>query len=62
MESQRLKYIRFNQKALRADSYKNIKDVLDERCPIVDKIMPGDDKLKLGRKIILPSGFVGSPR
>ena len=62
IESQRLKYIRFNQKALRADSYKNIREVLDERTPMTDKIMPGDDKLKFGRKIILPSSFVGSPR
>ena len=44
MESQRLKYIRFNQKALRADSYKNVKDVLDERSPMTEKVLPGDDK------------------
>ena len=29
---------------------------------MTDKVLPGDDKLKLGRKIILPSNFVGSPR
>ena len=62
MESQRLKYIKFNQKALRADSYKNIKEVIKERVPMTDKILPGDDKLKYGRKVILPSSFVGSPR
>ena len=62
IESQRLKFVKFNQKALRADSYKNIKEVLEERVPMVDKILPGDDKLKFGRKVILPSSFVGSPR
>ena len=62
MESQRLKFIKFNQKSLRADSYKNIKEVLDERVPMTDKILPGDDTLKFGRKVILPSSFVGSPR
>ena len=47
MESQRLKFIKFNQKSLRADSYKNIKEVLDERVPMTDKILPGDDTLEL---------------
>ena len=62
MENQRLKFVQFNQKALRADSYKNIKEIITDRVPVTDKVLTGDDKLKLGRKIILPSNFVGSPR
>ena len=62
MENQRLKFVQFNQKALRADSYKNIKEIITDRVPMADKVLPGDDKLKLGRKIVLPSNFVGSPR
>ena len=39
--------------------WKVLKEVLEERVPITDKILPGDDKLKFGRKVILPSSFVG---
>ena len=38
IESQRLKYQRDNQKALRADSYKNVKDVISQRVPLTDRI------------------------
>ena len=62
IESQRLKYQRDNQKALRADSFKNVKDILAERMPIVDKITSDDHNLKIGKKIILSSSFPGSPR
>ena len=62
VESQRLKFARNNQKALRADSYKNIKEILKEKVPMIDKIRKDDFNLKTGRKIILPSSFVGSPR
>ena len=58
IENQRLKFVQFNQKALRADSYKNLKDIITDRVPMTDKVLPGDDKLKMGRKIILPSNFV----
>ena len=57
-----MKFVLFNQKALRADSYKNIKEIITDRVPLTDKIPPGDNQIKLGRKIILPSCFVGSPR
>ena len=40
----------------------NIKEVLDERVPMTDKILPGDNTLTFGRKVIMPSSFVGSPR
>ena len=39
IESQRLIFARHNQKALRADSYKNIKEVLKERVPLTDKVI-----------------------
>ena len=35
---------------------------MEERVPMTDKILPGDDKLKFGCKVILPCSFVGSPR
>ena len=54
--------MRHNQKALRADSYKNIKDVINNRVPLTDKIRTGDENVKFGKKIILASSFVGSPR
>ena len=62
IESQRLKFARHNQKALRADSYKNIKELLKDRVPVGDKIHSDDHNLKVGRRVILPSSFVGSPR
>ena len=62
IESQRLKYQRDNQKALRADSFKNVKDVIAERLPLSDKLSSVDHNLKIGRRIVLSSSFVGSPR
>jgi hypothetical protein len=62
IESQRLKFARNNQKALRADSYKNIKEVLRDRVPVTDKVHSNDHTLKTGRRVVLPSSFVGSPR
>ena len=29
---------------------------------MTDKVLPGDYQLRFGRKVILPSSFVGSPR
>ena len=29
---------------------------------MTDKILPGDNQLKLVRKVILPSNFIGIPR
>ena len=62
MESQRLKFQRNNQNSLRADSYKNIREALHNRLPITDRITADDHNLKLGKRIILSSSFVGSPR
>ena len=66
VEDQRLLYHSLNQKALRADSYKNVKQATDDRmrelCPRVDGLY-GDDHERpaIGRKI-LASSFTGSPR
>ena len=66
IENQKLLYQRMNQKALRADSYKNVRDATDERrkelAPREDGMF-GDDRQQpsVGRKI-LSSSFVGGPR
>ena len=62
MESQRLKFQRNNQSSLRADSYKNVKEVVADRAPISDKVCPDDHNLKIGKKIVLSSSYVGGPR
>ena len=62
MESQRLKFQRNNQSSLRADSYKNIREAINDRCPLTDKVTADDHDLKLGKRIILSSSYVGSPR
>ena len=62
IESQKLKFQRKNQKALRADTYKNVKDVVSERMPVTDKIYHDDHNLKLGKRIVLSKSFIGSPR
>ena len=66
VENQKLMYQRMNQKALRADTYKNIREItntmLDELAPRVDGMFKDDDKRPaIGRKI-LSSSMVGSPR
>ena len=62
MESQRLKYQKNNQSSLRADSYKNVRDIVADRGPMLDKLTPEDHDLRIGRRIILSSSYVGSPR
>ena len=66
VESQRLNYQRQNQKALRADTYKNVKEATEERrrelAPREDGMFQDDTQHPgVGRKI-LSSSFVGSPR
>ena len=68
VEGQRLNYQRQNQKALRADTYKNVKEAVDERLR-ERELGPREDGLynddhhqpHIGRKI-LASSFTGSPR
>ena len=62
VENQKLKFNKNNQAALRADTYKNIREVLTDKVPIGDKISKDDHNLKIGKRIILPKSFVGSPR
>ncbi|EIW71217.1 hypothetical protein TREMEDRAFT_27051 [Tremella mesenterica DSM 1558] len=51
-ESNRLRWIRENQTTLRAESYKGLVDAVDAGIPLVD----------VGKKVVLPSTFAGSPR
>ena len=65
-ENQKLEYQRRNQKALRADSYKNVREATEERrlelAPREDGMFADDNhQPAIGRKI-LSSSFVGSPR
>ena len=66
VEDQRLNFQSQNQKALRADSYKNVKQATEERMrelgPREDGLYPDDHhQPAIGRKI-LASSFTGSPR
>ena len=62
IENQKLKFNKNNQKALRADSYKNVREALSDREPIGDKISKDDHELKIGKQIVLSKSFTGSPR
>ena len=62
-EDQRLAYQDMNQKALRADSYKNVQEATEERmrAPREDGLYQDDhQRPAVGRKI-LASSFTGSP-
>ena len=66
VENQKLEYQRRNQKALRADSYKNVREAAEERrrdlAPREDGMYADDsNQPAIGRKI-LSSSFIGSPR
>lgn len=52
IESERLNYIRANQKDLRVDEYTSLRDAINTDCN------PND----IGKKVILPATFTGSPR
>lgn len=56
IESTRLNYIRVNQNNLRADLYLNIADIVQNRSGL------HNDTIAVGKQIILPSSFIGSPR
>ena len=64
-ENQKLAYQRMHQKELRADTYRNIKEVVDARnlelAPPEDGMYPDDHRPRIGRKV-LSSSYVGSPR
>ena len=62
IEYQRLMWMRQNQKHLRADTYKNIRDAVDE-CNNRDPTdsLYGENEVGVGRKV-LASSYIGSPR
>ena len=64
-ENQRLNYQELNQKALRADTYRNVRQVINARQLAVDTrgddLYPDDNALRVGTKI-LSRAFVCSPR
>ncbi|GBN53044.1 hypothetical protein AVEN_110092-1 [Araneus ventricosus] len=53
-EGSRLTYIRLNQKDLRVEFYRGLLDSLTTRA--------SDNNLRVGKLVILPSSFQGSPR
>ena len=66
VENQKLNFQRHNQKALRADTYRNIREATEEKLsdlsPRVDGMFRDDSQQpSIGRKI-LSSSFAGSPR
>ncbi|XP_044596977.1 uncharacterized protein LOC123273602 [Cotesia glomerata] len=56
IEKDRLNYCKFNQKKLRAESYQGLVDHLQSRNS------DGNTGTNIGKIIILPSSFTGSPR
>lgn len=63
MENQRLSYQLHNQKALRADTFQNVRQVVGDRArvPLEDR-MGGDTRQTIGRKIILASSYIKGKR
>ena len=64
-ENQRLNYQELNQKALRADTYRNVREVINARRLAIDArgdaLYRDDNQIRVGTKI-LSRAFVGSPR
>ena len=54
IESERLNYIRYHHVELRQDMYANICDFLENEAE--------QNHSRVGRKVVLPSSFSGSPR
>nr|XP_046472567.1 uncharacterized protein LOC124214346 [Neodiprion pinetum] len=52
IESERLRYLRFNQEKLRAEEYIHLRDA----------IVNNADAAQIGNSVILPSSYIGSPR
>ena len=63
-EDQRLNYQNQNQKALRADTYKNVREATEERlqAPRADALYNDDHQRPPPGRKILASSFTGSPR
>lgn len=54
IEGTRLSFIRSHQSQLRADLYLNLSDFMQQRAR--------NQNLRIGKQVILPSSFIGSPR
>uniref|UniRef100_A0ABD2WRG2 ATP-dependent DNA helicase n=1 Tax=Trichogramma kaykai TaxID=54128 RepID=A0ABD2WRG2_9HYME len=54
IEKDRIQYCKDNQKELRADTYQGLNDYMRNYAD--------DNNLRVGKTIILPSSFIGSPR
>ena len=54
--SERLRYIKFNQKKLRSEEYIHLRDA------IIGSVDSTNDINKIGTAYILPSSYIGSPR
>lgn len=52
IESERLRYLRYNQQKLHAEEYIHLRDVVANNA----------DTAEIGDSVILPSSYVGSPR
>jgi hypothetical protein len=52
IESERLRYLRYNQQKLRAEEYIHLRDA----------IVNNADAAEIGNSVILPSSYIGSPR
>ena len=69
IENQRLEYQKQNQKALRADTYKSVREATEERLRAMEDLAPREDGIyrddhrpaMVGRKILC-SSFQGGPR
>jgi hypothetical protein len=57
VEMERLDYIKFNQNAIRAELYQGLEDLLN-----VNDTNETNNLENMGKKVILPSSFTGSPR
>ncbi|GFT04245.1 transposable element Tc1 transposase [Trichonephila clavipes] len=52
IESERLRYLRYNQQKLRAEEYIHLRDAISNNADVAE----------IGNHVILPSSYVGSPR
>ncbi|XP_044595860.1 uncharacterized protein LOC123272904 [Cotesia glomerata] len=52
IESERLRYLRYNQQKLRAEEYIHLRDAINNNADVAE----------IGNHVILPSSYVGSPR
>jgi hypothetical protein len=53
VEGQRLRWLRFNQNTIRAELYQGLQDHLDAADGQASHV---------GRRVVLPSSFIGGPR